>query len=354
MRFPQLCPMQDPSDLGQARRMATALCKALGFDEVAGAEVLLVVAELGTNLLKHTAGAGGELVFAPLEQAGGWGLDILALDAGPGIPPLTPFFSEPHEDSSARSKYLGPGLGVGLGAVRRLSTEFDCYSQLGQGTVVFSRRWQQPPAPSRLGRVLVGAVCLPMPGQTQCGDAWAMQVGSEATLLMLADGLGHGPNAAQAGNLAVCLFKQYAPSRPEALLNQIHCHLHPQAAAVAVVELSLAHRRLTYAGLGNIAGRLLCGDASLGLVSHPGSAGFAAVSMQPFSYDWPVEDGLLILHSDGLDSHWSLTNYPGLAAKHPAAIAGVLYRDHRKPQDDCSVLVAKVVAGQTAVAEVTL
>ena len=49
----------------------------------------------------------------------------------------------------------------------------------------------------------------------------------------------------------------------------------------------------------------------------------------------------MVLHSDGVATHWLLDDYPGLAQKHPALIAGVLFRDHQRLRDDSAVVVAK-------------
>jgi hypothetical protein len=56
--------------------------------------------------------------------------------------------------------------------------------------------------------------------------------------------------------------------------------------------------------------------------------------------EWP-RDGILIMHSDGLQSRWDLARYPGLLARQPALIAGVLLRDFRRDRDDASVLIMK-------------
>jgi len=50
------------------------------------------------------------------------------------------------------------------------------------------------------------------------------------------------------------------------------------------------------------------------------------------------------MHSDGLQSRWDLSRYPGLLSRHPALIAGVLLRDFRRERDDASVLVLKGAA----------
>ena len=60
--------------------------------------------------------------------------------------------------------------------------------------------------------------------------------------------------------------------------------------------------------------------------------------MQVFTYPWP-KGSLLLLHSDGLTTHWRAGDYPGLLACRPAVAAGVLYRDFRRRRDDATVLV---------------
>ena len=185
--FPRHLRVEDASHSGAARRLAVALARDLDFDDLLTGQAALIVTELATNLLKHTAGAGGDLVFRPLEEAGETGLEILSLDRGPGIANI----GESLRDGSST---FG-SFGTGLGAIRRLSSAFDIFSAPGKGVAVFSRLWNnsQPPSP-----MAVGAVCLPVRGEQACGDAWAMKTSGDATLFMLADGLGHGPDAAAA------------------------------------------------------------------------------------------------------------------------------------------------------------
>ena len=48
-----------------------------------------------------------------------------------------------------------------------------------------------------------------------------------------------------------------------------------------------------------------------------------------------------MLASDGLATRWTLESYPGLSARDPALVAGVLYRDHSRRRDDVTVVVAR-------------
>ena len=330
----QVC-VQESSNVGEARRLVTALCRSLGFTETRTAEAAIVVTELATNLVKHTGGAGGLLVFRPLAAAGAVGLEILCWDKGPGMVSI----AESLRDGCSTTGTLG----AGLGAIRRLSAEFDLYTVPGQGAAVLSRLWSiaSPETPPSLN---VGAVCLPVSGEQECGDAWAMKRSRDTTLLMLVDGLGHGPAAAIAANRAVAIFEKQQGRSPAELLELIHAALRgSRGAAVAVAEVAPGRRSVRFAGVGNITGLILSGETGHNMVSHNGTAGVTVRKIQEFTYDWP-EGGLIVLHSDGVSAKWKLENYPGLAHKDPALVAAVLFRDHQRPRDDSTLLVAKAAA----------
>jgi hypothetical protein len=50
------------------------------------------------------------------------------------------------------------------------------------------------------------------------------------------------------------------------------------------------------------------------------------------------------MHSDGLATRWPIERYPGLPSRHPALVAGVLYRDWSRGHDDVTVVVARLRA----------
>jgi anti-sigma regulatory factor (Ser/Thr protein kinase) len=324
--------VEDLSHVGEARRMTASLCRDLGFGETRTGQAALVVTELATNLVKHTAGAGGDLVLRPLEEGGAIGIDILSLDRGPGIASIA--------ESLRDGRSTTGSAGTGLGAVRRLSSVFDIWSSPGRGAAVFSRLWKAMP-PAALPALTVGAVCLPVRGEQECGDAWGMKVGRDSTLFLLADGLGHGPDAAAAADRAVAIFGRQASHGPAELVHLIHAGLRgTRGAAVVVAEVAQGTNLVRYAGVGNISGQILSGGASRSLVSHNGTAGIEVRKVEQYACPWP-EDGLLVLHSDGVATHSLLVDHPGLALKHPALIAGVLFRDHQRPRDDSAVVVAR-------------
>ena len=74
--------------------------------------------------------------------------------------------------SAAKPLTYAGSSGTGLGALQRLTTGFEIYTQAGKGTVVRVEVWSSDapaPAPRALPQ---GAICAPKSGETACGDAW--------------------------------------------------------------------------------------------------------------------------------------------------------------------------------------
>jgi anti-sigma regulatory factor (Ser/Thr protein kinase) len=332
MKFPYQVRIEDPSQSGEARRNALSLCRSLNFNEILSNQVAIVVTELATNLIKHTSGAGGMLIFSPIEENGEFGLDILALDHGAGIANIAECLQDGYSTTGTP--------GGGLGAIRRLSSVSDIYSMPNQGSGLFCRFWQKQHFEST--RLLeVGAVCLTIKGEESCGDAWATKSNSNSTVIMLVDGLGHGPDAAVAANQAITIFRQSTTHNPKEILPLLQTGLnHTRGAAIAIAKIAFADNRVSFVGIGNISAIIFDQERSNHLVSHNGIVGLNAHNFKEFSYPW-TQNSLLVLHSDGVATHWSLANYPGLTAKHPALIAGVLFRDYERIHDDSTIVIAK-------------
>ena len=72
-----------------------------------------------------------------------------------------------------------------------------------------------------------------------------------------------------------------------------------------------------------------------------GTVGHSVAKIQQFSYPWE-KNSALIMHSDGLTTRWNVELYPGLASRHPALMAAVLYRDFSRKRDDATILVSRI------------
>ena len=320
-----LLDVLEPTDVAEARRRTAALASGLGFDETATGQAAIVVSEAATNLLKHAR--GGQL-FMGVNAGNAAGLQIVAMDRGSGIRDIP---------ASLRDGISTAGTaGNGLGAIRRLASVFDMYSVPGNGTVLsagfYAPRFTAPP---------VAGVSIPIPGETACGDAWAVWSAGELTSVFVSDGLGHGPEAAAASAVAVNAFLRNAERSAEDVIAAVHDALRStRGAAVAITELDRRHGVLHFCGLGNISAVISREDGEgQHLVSLAGIAGHVARRLQKFTHPWQTGD-ILVMHSDGIGTHWALSQYPGLARRHPGVIAGVLARDHRRRNDDATVVVA--------------
>jgi hypothetical protein len=232
--------------------------------------------------------------------------------------------------------------GTGLGALARLAGGFDVHTALGAGTVIAARLWAEPRTRGeRSPRLEIAGFAVALAGESECGDAWCHLGLVGGARLLVADGLGHGPDAAQASHRAVELFGERPTDAPGAALERLHAGLRPtRGAAAAIVEIDLDRGQASFAGVGNIAGAVVTSGVARNMVSHNGTLGRDARRIAEFTYPFGP-DALLVLHSDGLSSRWSLDAYPGLAARQPGVIAGVLYRDFRRERDDATIVVAR-------------
>jgi anti-sigma regulatory factor (Ser/Thr protein kinase) len=324
----------DTSQVGAARRAAVELAHSLGFDEATTGQVSLIVTEAGTNLVKH--GGGGQLLLRVVEEeAEPRQLEVVALDRGPGMANVARCLQDGY--STAGSP------GTGLGALRRLSSAFDIYSRPGHGTAVLARVGNGAGAPgvARRRRMDVGGLCVAKPGEDACGDGWEAEAGVSGVTVLVADGLGHGPPAAEAARESVNVFRSLRGRPPAARLEAIHAALRStRGAAVAISEVDLETRVVRFAGLGNVSARLVAAGRVRHLVSHNGTAGHAARRIDEFTYPWAPGDRL-VMHTDGLATQRDLAAYPGLMERHPTLVAAVLYRDFTRGRDDAAVVVAR-------------
>ncbi len=313
--------IEEESQIGEARRDAQRLAVTYGLDETQAGRVAIAATELATNLYRH--GSGGQLLLQPVKAGNAEAIELLAIDKGRGMSDVNRCLGDGYSSAGT--------AGTGLGAVRRLSVEFDIHSVPGEGTVVMSRIGAA--TGSRLG-----AISIPVKGETECGDGWAFAHNHELATLMVVDGLGHGSFAAAAAECAQDIFAESPQEAPRTLVERAHRALSHTRGATAAIARVTATGKISYAGVGNISACLVNAEKSQGLVSHNGTLGLTMPRLQQFEYE-RVAGSLLIMHSDGISARWDLHSKPSLRQRHPAIIAAVLYRDHARARDDATVVV---------------
>jgi anti-sigma regulatory factor (Ser/Thr protein kinase) len=329
----------------EARRVSFDLARQAAFDDSVAERAALIATEAAANILTH-AGAGRMLarVVGESEPA----VEIIALDCGPGIAHLSAAMRGGHSTSGAS--------GVGLRTMSRASNLFDIYSRPGQGTALLAQVWARSLryyATTRdyaSPRVKSGAISMAgsgatpgdLPGVSVIGEAWSAKHQPSRSLIMVASGLGQGEEAARTAAEAVKVIEEVQRLAPAEILEIIHEALDgTRGASVAVAEIRHANgsSEIRFAGVGNIAARVVNGGGAYHLCSLHGIVGYEA-EIEEFTYPWPAHS-TLVMHSDGMSASWNTEDYPGLLASHPALIAAVLHRDFNCGLDDATVIVAK-------------
>ncbi len=323
----------DSSQTGHARRRALSLANQIGFSELRQGQLAIIVTEAGSNIAAHAG--RGELLLVPWQFRNDCGIDVLALDSGKGIAEV---------GRSLEDGYSTAGTaGQGLGAMSRLAAGLQIYSAPGRGTALLARIFRESPTAEQSSTdYAAGAISVAMTGETECGDAWSAHFTTDRSIYIVADGLGHGPSAAEAAREAVRVFEEAPHLPPVRILTDAHLALaKTRGAAVSIAEILHDKGVINYAGVGNVAGYTYDQGKTRSMVSMNGTLGHSVGRIQHFSYPWE-KTSALIMHSDGLGTRWSMDQYPGLPARHPALLAGVLYRDFCRRRDDVTILVSRV------------
>src|SRR5689334_1683550 len=111
--------VRESLDVYAPRQAVEALARELGFPRRERAELLIVVSELCSNIVKY--GVRGSVEFAPHDDAAhGLGIAIIAHDVGPAFRDLKMALTDGCDDQGPIDPGIlmkRGGLGIGLGAV---------------------------------------------------------------------------------------------------------------------------------------------------------------------------------------------------------------------------------------------
>jgi anti-sigma regulatory factor (Ser/Thr protein kinase) len=307
-----------------AARTARTVAQEAGLPGALPDRAAVIASELASNLDKH-AGGGSIFVQALLT---GPGVEVVATDRGPGMADIASCMTDGHTTTGT--------LGVGLGAVRRMATDFAVHSTVHHGTLISARLLAPGLKPETHRRL--GYLCVPADGQQVSGDSTAVHVDSATTVLVV-DGLGHGPAAAEAAQAAVRIFERDPSSPLPTMITSMHHGLRlTRGAAIALMRISGDSAQ--FCGVGNVRASVLSPGGHRPLMSRPGVVG--ARSITPQVREVPLaDDSTVVLYTDGLQPHWPAHSTPMRLGLWPALLAASLVHDHRLAHDDATVVVAR-------------
>ena len=311
-------------DVGRARRLATDLAGRLGISRTNVYRLATSVTELANNLVVHATN-GGIVRLIPVRGGGElWGIEVVVEDHGPGIADttlaMTDGFSTKHS------------LGGGLSGSRRLMDEFNIEFGSGRGH----------PGGGAAMAMTVGIARASANAADICGDMAQSWSQGGRDLVAVADGLGHGAEAADAAAAAMAHLGGHLGDELIPLFRGMDSALGcTRGAAVGVAAIDAASGTLTYAALGNTRAAIF-GWRTTRLDSHAGIVGAGFRRLVPMTV--PIRPGdCLILWTDGIDDQLSLAQ--GRDCALPVDdLAALLLRRHLKGGDDACVVIARISA----------
>jgi negative regulator of sigma-B (phosphoserine phosphatase) len=185
--------------------------------------------------------------------------------------------------------------------------------------------------------ITAGHVCLPMPGEIQNGDAVLVrQSVAGHTMLAVIDGLGHGPDAAQASRAAIEVLTLLPfETNVHDAMQEMHRELKGTRGAAATLCI-VKDFKLEICAVGNVA--LMCTNCSIPLVLSAGVLGHQVSRFRIGACEVTSRSRLALL-SDGISTRFRLEEYRHLEP--PDACREIMSR-YRRKEDDATVLVADV------------
>jgi negative regulator of sigma-B (phosphoserine phosphatase) len=163
-------------------------------------------------------------------------------------------------------------------------------------------------------------------------------------LACVIDGLGHGPEAAEAAREATSVIETRASESVISLLQQCHQRLQgaPRSAVMTLASFNFAEKTLTCAGVGNVDGVLMHGSPDSvppqeAILPRRGLVGERLPQLYSSNHSLRPGD-TVVLATDGIRPGFHVELHPDLA---PQAIADNILRQYTLGTDDALVLVVR-------------
>lgn len=184
----------------------------------------------------------------------------------------------------------------------------------------------------------------PKPGELANGDLWFVDYYEGSCRICLIDGLGHGKVACETARLAGDALRARPDLNPARSIELIHRTLAgTRGAAATVVTIAGNLSRLSYAGAGNVEGRILNDGKDSRLIIQRGTLGYTISRTSIFEAElgpaW-----LMLLHSDGISARFDLQSFADRTPTLTDLAASIMDAVSR-PSDDATLVLARGSAG---------
>jgi hypothetical protein len=191
-----------------------------------------------------------------------------------------------------------------------------------------------------IAELRIAVASRPHPAETANGDGWLADRLDDCWQIALIDGLGHGPLAAEAADAAKAAIQRSSSLSVADALQRCHDALRGlRGAAVSIARVNATGSLLTYAGVGNVEGRLRQGTREERLIAYRGVVGAAMPRVHTFELALPAE-WLLLLHTDGISSRLDVAQLLPAFGDDLDGLAGAVLEQWGRRTDDASVVIA--------------
>ena len=339
-------PINENYHVGIAIRKVSKLAEELGFSEKELSEISIVVSELANNLIKHEA-IEGKIICSLIEEGTEKLIQIISEDKGPGIANVETVMEDGYSTNGT--------LGIGLGAIKRLMSDFritsiinnvktarynNIWSQIG--TKIITKKYlsqREDTADISQSKIKFGIFSRSKYGEKYNGDNYFLQRFEDKTIAAVIDGLGHGQAASEASTEARLYLVENYEKPLDVIINGLHARLKStRGIVISIALIDDKKGELEYVGIGNVLTRIFNSHTLIRPVNYSGSLGYTLRNFRVFQYPW-VKGNIIIMTSDGISERYVTNKDPNFLKKHPIVIASTILKEYGKTQDDATVLV---------------
>lgn len=244
--------IRSESDILLARKEGRDLAAGVGFGDMEGTLVAAVVSEVTRNIIEYAR--QGVLVLSECRRGLRHGIQIVAMDEGPGIADVGQLMATPFPAHSTMR------AGMGLAISRRSVDEFDLHSSEGRGTVVILRKWLSPESVYSVASRLIdwGVDTRIIPGGSRSVGTYVVSEFGQGALIGVVGGMGGDGEAAVAESAVAVTMSAHAADPVKTLLERCHeAALKTTGAVFGLASFDRTRGTVSWAGVGRVRGFFL-------------------------------------------------------------------------------------------------
>ena len=172
------------------------------------------------------------------------------------------------------------------------------------------------------------------------GDGAFVDIDEKQLFLGIVDGAGHGPEAHTIAQVSCDFLEKNKNMDLPRLMSELHEDLRGTRGGVAIIGiLDFESLQFRYVGIGNVVLRKI-GRSSKRAVTQDGVIGYNIRTPQEKVMQMESGD-ILIMHTDGIMSHFDESDYPEILSDNAKIIAKNLICQFGKNDDDATCIVMR-------------